>query len=574
MKTLIFQTIIAVALCGIVCADQAPQADREAQLAAMFAEHKQLIDEQRYEEALRIARKAHEIAPDEPAVQVMLTLTQLAYNVHRSRENNEKTEWVDTVHRVSINQPTRLTWDLTWEEFVQRRQASQVHQQQQQAESERQILQQLEMPVTLNVDQPLSLEHALILVCARVDIVPHIDWAELREAGVPTDVMITLPPVNAIKAKSVLNTILDLPGLTYVVRNEMLTITSKRRALGEKYPRFHYVGDLIHETPVAQKESSMSGTGDMGGGDAISDGMKMNFTDIQSIIMSVIEPKSWNDGDAFMSFHFATQSLAIRQTEEVHAQIEDLLGQIRKLNDGHQQEEPLAAVVQPQRQRPESERQILRQLEMPISMNADQPMTLEQAANMTCAQVDLVPYIDRWALYEAGVPNNAMVTISPADGIEMKNVLNMILEQHSLGWVVKNEMLVITSKKKLRGEKFPRFYYVGDLLKLKFFSDDGSETRGIAGLIMLAIEPESWKGGDAFMSFHDATQSIAVQHFEDVHTQIEDMLNVIREINEAQQATLVFHEERQNTRPLSLRERTRARATASPASLRQNRIVR
>jgi len=82
MNPLIFQTIFSVALCGIVCADQAPQADREAQLAAMFTEHKQLIDEQCYEEALRIARKAHEIAPDEPAVQVMLTLTQQVFDVH------------------------------------------------------------------------------------------------------------------------------------------------------------------------------------------------------------------------------------------------------------------------------------------------------------------------------------------------------------------------------------------------------------------------------------------------------------------------------------------------------------
>ena len=61
----------------------------------------------------------------------------------------------------------------------------------------------------------------------------------------------------------------------------------------------------------------------------------MNFGDIQSIIMSLIEPDSWMDisGGPSMSFHYSTQSLAIRQTEEVHAQIEDLLNQIRKMND-------------------------------------------------------------------------------------------------------------------------------------------------------------------------------------------------------------------------------------------------
>jgi general secretion pathway protein D len=77
----------------------------------------------------------------------------------------------------------------------------------------------------------------------------------------------------------------------------------------------------------------MGGMGGMGMGGMGMGGMGMNFADIQSIIMSVIAPESWMDGDAFMSMHYATQSLAIRQTEEVHAQIEDLLNQIRKLND-------------------------------------------------------------------------------------------------------------------------------------------------------------------------------------------------------------------------------------------------
>jgi len=77
----------------------------------------------------------------------------------------------------------------------------------------------------------------------------------------------------------------------------------------------------------------MSGMGGMGGMGGMMGGMGMNFADLQSIIYSIIEPDSWYDGEASMSMHYATQSLAIRQTEEVHAQIEDLLTQIRKMND-------------------------------------------------------------------------------------------------------------------------------------------------------------------------------------------------------------------------------------------------
>jgi general secretion pathway protein D len=63
----------------------------------------------------------------------------------------------------------------------------------------------------------------------------------------------------------------------------------------------------------------------------------MNFGSILQIIQTVIEPESWQNsgaaGEGEMAIHWATQSLAIRQTEEVHAQIEDLLTQLRKMSD-------------------------------------------------------------------------------------------------------------------------------------------------------------------------------------------------------------------------------------------------
>jgi general secretion pathway protein D len=76
------------------------------------------------------------------------------------------------------------------------------------------------------------------------------------------------------------------------------------------------------------------GGGMMGGGMG---GMGMGFGSIYEIIQTVIEPESWQSlglgGEGLISLHPSTQSLAIRQTEEVHAQIEDLLIQIRKMHD-------------------------------------------------------------------------------------------------------------------------------------------------------------------------------------------------------------------------------------------------
>jgi len=135
----------------------------------------------------------------------------------------------------------------------------------------------------------------------------------------------------------------------------------------------------------------------------------------------------------------------------------------------------------------ERERQILRQLEMPVTLNAEKPLTLEQAVLMICAQVDLVPQIDYPALREADVRTDTMTTLPWAHGIKPKNVLNLILEQHGLVYVVNHGMLNITTAKNAQGAKFGRFYYIGDIA-----GRNGLDNERITDIITSVIEPDSW----------------------------------------------------------------------------------
>ncbi|MCL2711006.1 MAG: hypothetical protein FWE95_09000, partial [Planctomycetaceae bacterium] len=444
---------------------------KEQQLQQMFIEHKKLLDEQRYEEALRIAKQAYDIAPDEPAVAAMLTLTTFAFNISRSQSiEGQKREGfiesllaVDRASRVpNFGRDGDMIFPDNWAELVKIRTASNQALIQQRPDTEKRIIRQLETPVVLNANQPLTLEQALNLLCGQVDIIPHIDRTAFQQEDIQTGSMVFMPPANGITARSVLSALLDQYGLTYVVKNEMLTITTKRRAQGSKIVRMHYVGDIALEIPIPRESSPVDdaiyrswmlmsrdpspmatmmlqqaphvspaanmmmmqspnvspippgpmrqpqqpgipafndnfsyngngrapnamypnaagdpnvlaqylsqygggygggmgggygggmmggggygggmmggggyGGGMMGGGGygggmmggmmGGMGGMGMNFGSIMGIITSVIEPESWQDGDAFMDMHYATQSLAIRQTEEVHAQIEDLL---------------------------------------------------------------------------------------------------------------------------------------------------------------------------------------------------------------------------------------------------------
>jgi hypothetical protein len=142
----------------------------------------------------------------------------------------------------------------------------------------------------------------------------YLDAIALAEANISTNMTVQVPQAKAIKTKSALNLILDKHGLTYVVKNEILNITSKKRARGEKIVKVYYVEDL-------------------------------RGTNVMDMIVEIIDPESWVDGDSVIVMHGVTQSLAIRQFEDVHARIEELLNQIRKAKEENEKSESHSTVL-------------------------------------------------------------------------------------------------------------------------------------------------------------------------------------------------------------------------------------
>ena len=308
--------------------------DKEQRLAAMFREYQRLNEDNRFEEALIVARRAMEFAPEEPAVQHMYRMTQLVHADWQSRSIREREnhapihvgmDWISPGGHRSFHSSGVQT----------------EHRRFYQPTTEQRILQQLNTPITLNVNRPISLEQALKLICAEVGIVPFIDRAALREANVLTSTMVRIPVANGIRAKSVLNAVLGQLDLAYTVDSELLRITTQRRARGVLITRWYYVGDLVDSASASATQSPHHGAPGWGGM-MRSVGIGGSYG-VSDIIQQVIEPESWvgtryasADAEGEMKFHPATKSLAIRQTECVHHQIEELIMQIRKMNDAWQ----------------------------------------------------------------------------------------------------------------------------------------------------------------------------------------------------------------------------------------------
>ncbi|MDR2756905.1 MAG: hypothetical protein LBC20_14495 [Planctomycetaceae bacterium] len=379
---------------------------KEERLKTLIDECNKLINEQYYEEAVMVAKKAREFAPDEPVTHMLLTTTQLAFNAYRSiairdekaESFNEAMLGVDSSSIVPNFGQSPLHFSKNWPDIINRRRGSGDLLRSRRPESENEILKKLEMPVTLNFDRPMPLVEVLKFLSGQTGVDIIVDWAALRDVDITSDQMITIQLMKEIKLRSVLNVILEPYHLAYVVKNEMLNITSAAKAKGELYVKTYYVGDLIMGFPnidptknpygldsaldrAIQNQSGLGRTRGVTGGIPLSSnntkidsgllaltgnsnimgqtfagnmpgtnnmpgmgtgfgtpqtgasgGSQADFSEIMDLIEAVVSPDSWDEGGEMMEY-YPSLSLVVRQTEEVHAEIVDLLAQLRKLND-------------------------------------------------------------------------------------------------------------------------------------------------------------------------------------------------------------------------------------------------
>lgn len=155
----------------------------------------------------------------------------------------------------------------------------------------------------------------------------YINSRGLEEEGVDPKTPITID-VKEITLKSALNLILNPLNLAYQVRDEVLVITSQQRAQGKMVVVTYPVADFAILIPVAGLVPVDKKT-------LSEHSPKIDFGTLTQIILSTVQPDSWEvvGGPATISPHDSTLSLVIRQSSEAHKEIEDLLAQLRRLQD-------------------------------------------------------------------------------------------------------------------------------------------------------------------------------------------------------------------------------------------------
>jgi len=241
----------------------------QQELAYLVDEFNQLMEERRFAEAELVARRAAELNPDELVVLQLQQQAKFSRTLANEMDLRERKAdgfyaALDSVGRASTPFDDRFPIVFpdakTWEDMTGRRRRLLEEQGSVFSEKESEIQRRLDTPVSLKFrDAPLSAVMENLGRIAQVNV--HLDPRGLAEEGVTTDTPITIDLANEISLKSALNLILQPLRLSYVVKNEVLEITSEQLRDGEVYPMTYNVADLVTPIPNFSPNGTMGISG-------------------------------------------------------------------------------------------------------------------------------------------------------------------------------------------------------------------------------------------------------------------------------------------------------------------------
>lgn len=383
--------------------EQKVKVEVQEKVALLVDEFNKLMDEHRYAEAEVVAKRAREVAPDEPVVKQIGLMAKMVIRTNNYNEVADAKEqgFITALHNVDKsaipfddNKPFQFGPIQDWQRLTASRKELERMGRRARSEKEIEIEQKLKTPISLRF-QEMPLAQVVDELSKLAQINMHLDQRGLAEEGVATDTPVTIELSQEISLKSALNLILEPLRLSYVIKDEVLKITSEHLRDGEIFTVTYNVADLVTPIPnfapngrmglagaLRDAESAVPMYGGMGG-DAplqvvasnsgassnammnssllaqvnsassaamsaanaslppgfgpggLGGGTGADFDSLIELITTTIAPTTWDEvgGPGAIQSYQNNLSLVISQTQEVHEEIADLLTQLRRLQD-------------------------------------------------------------------------------------------------------------------------------------------------------------------------------------------------------------------------------------------------
>ncbi|SMP76837.1 general secretion pathway protein D [Neorhodopirellula lusitana] len=372
------------------------------EISSLVETFNDLMEENRFQEAEVIAKQVQELKPDSPIATSLFHSSRTQVRIQMDEEILAQSEDGFARHMLAVgaaaiapdpDRPFSFQDPTSWEELSRRRLAS-GDSNSRLSPREQEIKRKLSSDVELKYrNRPLG--EVLDDLSAVTGVPIAIDSRALAAVRVTRDTPVSKSINNRISLQSALNLLLDDMDLTFVLKNDVLNITSReaRRTMTET--RTYRVADLVtpipnfisgyehglsgalksayqmvnpstdvHVVPVsmtdlgggmANNRSSSMGknmlgqynpmgngggfSGGLGAASAMSGGRgggsMADFDSLMQLIQQTIEPDTWEalGGVGTMAPYPQNLSLVISTTSDVHDQIVDLLESLRRLQN-------------------------------------------------------------------------------------------------------------------------------------------------------------------------------------------------------------------------------------------------
>lgn len=373
----------------------------QEKLAILVDDFNKLMDEERFAEAEVFAKKAQELAPHEQIVEQLRLQAKMARRMQANMQIQGDKEESFNVAMLNVDKASimdddykPISYPKEWGDYQKSPFRQKKEGKVRRTEKELEIERGLKTPVLLKFQSaPLSevIDHLEKLTMVNM----HLDSRGLASEGVTDDTSVTINLSAPITLKSALNLILEPLHLSYVIKNEVLNITSEQMRDGEIITVTYSVADLIvpipNFTPNGQyglagaltdaQNSARSGSVGFGsasplaslagnnaptvsnavdphimaqipgmsnasgpttiidpargGPGGLAGGASADFDSLIQLLTSTVGPDTWeeNGGPGAIQKYPNNLSLVISNTLQVHEQIADLLDQLRRLHD-------------------------------------------------------------------------------------------------------------------------------------------------------------------------------------------------------------------------------------------------
>ena len=348
----------------------------------------------------------------------------------------------------------------------------------------------LDQPFSID-EEELPLAEFAALVSGECDIPVHLDQKKLEEAGVGTSCPLTAR-YQGIPLRSVLRLVLDDLELTFVVRDEMLLITTPEEAESCLWTLAYPVHDLV----------ALPG----GGSD---------FDPLIELITTTVAPDSWDEvGGPGSEFGIASGWLVLSQTQEVHGEVAELLRLLRRALGGSGPGPYPISTLSP------AEQWIAAALEREIPLVCTNTPLREVCRDLS-ARLDINVCPDIKRLEEAGVACDVSITCDFASATASMQ-LDRILEPLELDCVIRDDVLQITTPEEAESRLVLQLYDVRPLTD----PDLGlADVDGLVELITDSAAYSSWDEVGGPGSISEFRGLFVISQIDDVQRQVAALLN-------------------------------------------------